>query len=415
MHKRHGGLHLKRSLSSFFLILFFSFASSVSFAQKVSTREHPRGHDRLLKSESKQINYKDRGWALDLVLKQRADYFENALENSFRYRLEVIPDFKLKISDYFFVDASLGLGATVGSVQTRFGDLRANNFIRLRGARFFFRTPGVKKSFWSQLSLGAISQRDFLKGFSILMNRRALPGLEQKILFRNFYGSYGSYGLDLRLFEGVPASESLNLSFRERENTPFYYNGRLELFLKSQSPKFGYRFSVHAGIFDFSTLPSVIADESRLYGNTVQGFGPAAEFVFDYKGWYGGWRMLLSGKRYEFAPSVQILTNTEAPGGQNQGQMAMATLRLHDQNLNTWTIEPFSFFVEQDASVASYNSTVLGHNNREGFGMNLALNIKRRGLKLILNYVSSDVIEPDGDLQLPSDYYGLQLEYKNAL
>jgi len=57
----------------------------------------------------------------------------------------------------------------------------------------------------------------------------------------------------------------------------------------------------------------------------------------------------------------------------------------------------------------------LGHNNREGFGIHLAYNMKKRGLKFEAQYTYSDIIEENGDLQLPSHFYGLRMEYKNEL
>ena len=371
--------------------------------------------DSILKPEIRIPDYGSRGWNLTLKLKQRADRWENSLEDSLRYRISVDPELNMKLSEYFFFDLRMGLGATLGSVQTRFGDLRANNFIFLRESSLFFRAANKDKSFWTKLSIGAINQSEFLNFFDIMMSLRALPGLEQMFKYENNYSKDKSFGFDLRSFQGVPASQSLNLNFNEKENTPFYLNANLEFFIKDLNPKFGYRLGINYGLFDYSSLPSVIANESRLYGNSVSDFGPNAEFDYDFKGWYAGWRAVLNVPQFEFAPYVKIVTNTAAPDGQNQGQMAGATFRYHDKYLNSWSLHAFTFFNEKDASVASYNSTTLGHNNREGYGINLAYNMRERGLKFEVQYTYSDIIEENGNLQIPSHFYGLRMEYRNEL
>lgn len=388
------------------------------FSQSYADEGDDLVDDRILKPELKSIEFPERGWLLDLELNQRADRWENALEDSFIYRITVDPKFQLMFSKYFFFDLNMGIGASLGSVQERFGDLRANNFIFLKESALFFRTPGLltpEKPFWMKLSIGAINQRNFLNKFDIMMSQRALPGLEQIFKYQHTYALDKSFGFDLRSFQGVPASQSLNLNFNEKESTPLYLNANLELFIKDMSPKFGYRVGFNYGVFDYSTLPSVIANESRLYGNSVSDFGPNAEFDYDFKGWYGGWRAVVSVPKFEFAPYVKIVTNSAAPDGQNQGQMAGATFRHHDKHLNTWSIHPFTFFNEKDASVASYNSSSLGHNNREGYGIHLAYNIKKRGLKFEAQYTYSDIIEENGNLQIPSHFYGLRMEYTNEL
>lgn len=405
---------MKHNIYSFLLLLFaVCVLSSTAFADDDAFDETKR----ILRDELKTVEYKERGWILDLKLKQRADSFENSAESSFRYRLFLEPDFKLKISDNFFFDAHIAVITAVGSVQNRFGDLRVNDGVALRDARLFYRTnlDEDQEGFWTQLSLGAIDQREFLRDFDIFMSGRALPGAEQHFKYQKFYYKKRSFGFDFRSFQGVPASQALNLDFAEKENTPFYWNANLQVFLKDMNPEFGYKVEFNYGLYDYSTLPSVIAQESNQFGNTTDGADASAEFLYDYKGWYGGWSAILSWQAFEFNPYVKIVTNTAAPDGQNQGQMAGALFRYHDKSLYSIDVEPFHFFNEKDASVASYNSTLLGHNNREGFGINLALHLPRRNLRFRLSYVDSGLIEDNGGLQLPSKYVGFNMEYTNEL
>jgi len=404
---------MKHNILKMLSFAFLVFTVTTSHAIVVGQEDNPK--DNMLKPEIKIIDYGSRGWKLDLKLKQRFDRWENDLEDSTRYRISVEPDYKLKLSEYFYFDLNMGIGATIGSVQTRFGDLRANNFIFLKKSELFFRAANKDRSLWTKLSLGAINQAEFLNGFDIMVSVRALPGLKQHFKYENNYSKEKSFGLDVRAFQGIPASQSLNLNFNEKEDTPLYTNANLRVFAKDMNPDFGYRLGLNYGVYDYSELPSIIANESRLFGNTVSDFGPNAEFTYDFKGWYGGWDANLSFPRFEMRAFTQILTNTAAPDGQNQGQMAGGEFRYHDQHLNSWSLYSFTFFNEKDASVASYNSTILGHNNREGFGIYLAYKMKKRGLKFEARYIYSDIIEENGDLQIPSQFLGLRMEYKNEL
>lgn len=398
-------------------LILLSFVCVGGFNSQSSAMEE-KETKKLLRTEIKTIDFKGRAFRGDLKLFQRADSWESKLENSFRYTFYAETDLNLRLSNVIFIDIWAGLGTTLGSVQSRFGDLRTGSAIRLRDSRIFYRDSWQDRKHWAKLSFGAIGQREFLNNaaLSMLMSRRALPGLEQIYKYENVFKDEKSYGFDIRFFEGVPTSESLNLDFNEREDTPFYYNGKLELFYKDMDPDFGYRFGLHAGIYDFSELPSVVADESRLFGNTVNGIGGASSFEYDYKGWYAGWSAVLSiKKKWEIKPFIDILTNTEAPSGRNQAQTYGAILRYHKGNNYSLGLEPYAFFNESDASVASYNGSTAGHNNREGYGMNLALEMPRKGLKLKLSYAYSDVLEENGDLQVPFHSVGLKMEYKYEL
>jgi hypothetical protein len=404
-----------------FVALFSLNAEAITYhSLKIKNKREVKEPKRLHRDEYKILDYGKRNWILDLKLKQRAGLFENSAENSFVHRVYLEPDFKLKISDNFYFDTRVGLLAALGSVQSRFGDLRAQSGIVIRDSRIFYRSKlnaKTQEGLYTKLSIGAIDQKNFLRSFKILMSKRALPGAEQIIKNQKFVTKNHSIGFDLRAFEGVPASQSLNLDFEEKESTPFYWNTNLELFFKKTKPgAFSYRFAVNGGLYDYSELPSIIADEGRRFGNSTTGQGANAEFLYDFKGWYGGWDTTLSWNSVELVSRVQIVTNTAAPDRQNQGQIASALLRFHDKTLYSFDIEPYHFFNERDASVASYNSTLLGHNNREGFGINLALNLPRRNLKFRLSYVASDLIEEDpSGLELGSRYVGFTMEYKNEL
>jgi hypothetical protein len=403
------------SISLCVQVAWIAFAAALSPTNKVGvfpTKPLPRH----LKNEIYIRKFKDdRDWSLRLELNQRADFWDSRLENSVRYRIYLTPTYSLQLSKNFFLDASVSLGSTIGSVQSRFGDLRADDFIFIRDARMYYRirNQSDQNDYYLSLSAGAIEQRRFLRKFDLFMSARALPGLEQVFKYEHNYSKTKSFGFDLRFFEGIPTSQANTLDFSEKEKIPFLTNGRFEGYLKNMSAnRLGYRIAMSFGIFDFSELPAVISDESRLFGNTVDGIGPSSEFRYDYRGWYGGWNAIFSFSRFEIFPYVDMVTNLAAPSGRNQGQRAGVHLKWYSRSSYSIDLEPFTFFNESDASVASYNGTTYGHNNREGFGINLALDMRRKNLKFWLTYVYSDVLEQNMDLQIPFHFGGFKMEYR---
>lgn len=408
---------MKYSFSAFVLLVLV--VTGAVNAHSIETLQIDKT-SKTLKEEIRNINYGERGWRLNIKLSQRADVWDSRLENSFRYRVYFEPDYDVKLSESFYFRIKTGLGTTIGSVQSRFGDLRADDAIILRDSRFYFREEWNKKRHALKLSIGALDQASYMNsyGMGILVSRRALPGLEQIYKFESKQAEAKSYGFDLRSFQGIPTSQSLTLNFNEKEDTPFYYNAKAEVFIKDMKVDFGYRLSLSGGVFNFSPLPSIIASESSIYGNQVlNGQTANAEFIYDYKGWFAGWKADVSfNQTWSFNASIDILTNTEAPSGRNQGQVIGAKIKYSDQSLYSLTAEGFTFFNESDSSVASYNGSTAGHNNREGYGMNIALELPRRGLKLKLQYVNTDILENENfDLQIPYQYFGFRMEYKYEL
>ncbi len=361
------------------------------------------------------LKFEEKSWHLGLKLNQGADIWDSKIENSFLYSIYVSPSFLFKIVNNFFFSINLNLGDTIGSVQSRFGDLRTDDFVYLRDARVYFQKQ-VKTSTSDYLytfSVGAIQHRKLLRKFDLFMSSRALPGLEQDLKYSYNYIEKKSFGINLRFFEGIPTSQSESLDFNEKESIPFFVNGNFEVFIKNLNSKsFRYRAGLSFGVFDFSSLPAVIADESRRLGNTVNGIGGAANFEYDFKGWYAGWTAILGFNKFEIFPYVRVVTNIKAPSGRNQGQRAGVHFRYHSQSLYSLDIEPFNFFNETDASVASYNGSTYGHNNREGFGINLALELLKEGLKFGLTYVYSDILKENSDLQIPYQFVRFKVEYQ---
>ncbi len=351
---------------------------------------------------------------LDFKLRQRAQSFENSAESSFLYTIEGTPKFKYQLNNFITFNSEVSINSRIGSVQSRFGDLRSRSAIIIRDTRFkFYRQTESKEGdarYNSYLSVGAIDQGGHHGYFDNFVSRRALPGVEERFLYEKDL-KRDTLVLDFKGFQGIPTAQSNTLNFAEKETTPVFLSANIGATYKREKSKNNFYLSANYGLFSFSGLPAVIADESRIYGNTVDFIGAAAEFRYGFKGWTAGWETGYARGRYEFKLGVKMLQNLDAPDKRNQAQMSFASIGyVASRNLKL-KFQPMTFFTESDASIASYNQ-LAGHNNREGYGFRFTVDLPRKKFKLKFNYAHSDLIE-ENNLQLKQDFFGFSLEYKN--
>lgn len=360
--------------------------------------------------KSKSTSYKP--YSLRLEFEQRGDVFENELENSFVYSISAIPRLEYRVSSNFSLEAELGLRARVGSVQSRFGDLRSRSTVVFRDARFRFFGDGFLD--WD-FSVGAINQRRINKGFDNFITKLPLPGFEERLNWAGYVNKGSKFELELLGFQGLLTSESLTLDFSEKESVPKFFLGNLEgRFLRETSRGATFWASINGGLFTMVDLPAVVADQSRIFGNTIRGIDAGSEFVYDFQGWVAGWELGMKWKKLHSSLRVHMLHNSEAPDGRNNAQLAAVnTSYKFSPNINI-EVQPYAFFTESDATVSFYNSLGFGHNNREGYGIFFTLGFPKRKLKVKFNYVYAGLLEED-DIQLDQHYGKIELEYKSDI
>ncbi|RME14054.1 MAG: hypothetical protein D6797_09740 [Bdellovibrio sp.] len=195
----------------------------------------------------------------------------------------------------------------------------------------------------------------------------------------------------------------MNLS--EKEKSP--------RFLLEKFKAFGKEWSAGILHYVFFDLPSVIAEESARYGNTVSALtAPASRFSYEFNG-----AVLFMDHLKEWSPQwkshirFELLKNLVAPEKFNRGGRAVLG--------TTWTrshlgLHPYIeiFFSESDVAPASYNSASLGHNNRQGVKYGLDLQFPKRGFGLNFAYVDSRLINRSlSQKDLSSFYFGLETLY----
>lgn len=192
-----------------------------------------------------------------------------------------------------------------------------------------------------------------------------------------FPGVYSGFHYENSKFEviasglySIPTSRSLNSDRIEKEAEPTF----TALNLLAKTGKEFDLLSLHFNVtfFEYKNLPAKVAYESSFKGNSVVVNTDAdSYFFYHYKGFSG----TMGGEltffdRYKLSLDYTYLTNNEGPSTGNRAEMLQCSLEIpYAEHLFTPFVE--IFYNEADASVAYYNSTMYGNNNRKGYSIGL--------------------------------------------
>jgi hypothetical protein len=142
--------------------------------------------------------------------------------------------------------------------------------------------------------------------------------------------------------------------------------------------------------FYYSHLFNSVAYESQFDGNSVSGIGTnTTSFIYDYQGHHASfdWEINPIGD-VSFKQKLSYLFNEKAPNTYNSGLMLDNTFKVYD-----WFFTGSVFKIRRDAAVAYYNSSGIGHTNREGFKVEIATMVPAIGGKMSIDYCKRNTIE----------------------
>lgn len=334
---------------------------------------------------------------LDLGLSLGGYGFNDRINQANGASVRLTSAFGYKFADDIELRANVSLTQTSDRSQADFGPDEISSGFRMREALVDYRPINDLT-----VSAGAINQERV--GSRLLIDDSlAFPGFMQSYTWGKSKGS-GDF-VQIWAQQTIPTSRSLNTRREEKEAVPTFLTQTLAA--RQAVGPVTIRPSVTH--FQFTDLPSKVAFESAPYGNTVPSSPPTSSaFQFPFSGW-----LLSSDLSYRLAPRLKFsagfewLRNTNAPDAFNTGQLG----RLGSEwELSDIILRPeyTTFFNESDTSPAFYNSFTLGHNNRQGFGLQMEVEFKRYKFKLTGRYVDSDVIN-QSLLQSRSQFFELRL------
>ncbi len=178
------------------------------------------------------------------------------------------------------------------------------------------------------------------------------------------------------LERAIPTTSSLSTQTRDAEKTP----GFSSAFLSLRAQKMRIDLDLRMGAYGFENLPLSVSNKSILLGNTPQASttaGTDAKFNSEFNGPFASlYSRARLTRRIAIGGQFEWIQNDQAPATLNQGLRAKGFTDLGVSR--DFEISPFYeyFRIEPDATVALYNSDLLG-TNRVGYRTGLSLTYKR--------------------------------------
>lgn len=315
------------------------------------------------------------GWNMQLAGESFADEKQQAqtagLELGGKIRYGLLPSLEMK--------ADAGVALESGYAQSRFGDNTPKNGLDLREALVQYK-PIQRVT----ISAGAINQAHL--NSPLLVSAQAFPGVLERVLLGT-----KEFNVEVKAQQAVPTSSTLSTKSVDAEQTPTFMTegltARMKLFDRVSFSVFGLHYAFH-------NLPSTVAQESELYGNTVTEITAKQDkFAYDFDGFsYGGGTKVLLTREIAWTLDGQILTNAKAPDSFNQGQLASSGLEIGLPGDIDLKPKGEIFFAESDVAPGFYNGSDRGHNNRTGWAADLSVTFKKAGFLVGGRFVRSDLI-----------------------
>jgi len=325
-----------------------------------------------LTNSSKKI---EAGWTLSLEGESFSNEKEQAqtagIELGGKVRYALLPQLEMK--------ADAGVSLQSGYAQSRFGDNTPKNGLDLREALVQYKPM-------RQLTLqaGAINQAGL--NAPLIVSAQAFPAVLERALIGT-----KDFNVEAKAQQAVPTSSTLSTKSVEAEQTPTFMAEELTARAKLSNRVAAHILGLH---YAFHNLPSTVATDSELYGNTVtQITAKRDQFTYEFNGFgYGGGVKVLLARELAWTLDGQIVQNTDAPSSYNQGQIATSGFEIGLPGDIDLAPKGELFFAESDVAPGFYNGSDRGHNNRTGWAADVKATFKKAGFAVGGRFVQSDLI-----------------------
>ena len=231
---------------------------------------------------------------------------------------------------------------------------------------------------WFRASIGSLPMTEF--NSPLLIDHYAFMGVQEKLVFGE------DFKLKIGALQTIPNNQSLSSrSGGIEEGTPTFFMETLGLFIPGDL--LGVK--VEVSHFKFNQLSGSVANQSRFMGNDIGGTALTSFFLYDFEGFNSTFRLTINESGQIGVNFFgQYLFNDKAPDNQNTGFLGRADLVISHFTLGV------SFFRnEKNASPGYYNSKYFGHNNKEGFALNMEFKKLVDKFSLDLRFAKFEQIE----------------------
>lgn len=332
-------------------------------------------------------------------IKSAAESYSSEIDNAFFFAFSGSGRLKYRILDRLSLDLKSVVLFQGGQAQSRFGDLLPSGPAFLSHGFLKYDILGNEMI---ELRAGALSQFEVFYN-SVFIARRAFPGISESIQF-----NVDDFFFKVSAQQVVPTTYTFSTALVEREATPTLNSGNASASYETDLVKV----QLKGGVFDYSNLPAMVADQSRLFGNTVQGTGFNSRFAFGYRGWVSGLDLVYNPtKDLALRFVANMLENSAAPQSFNQAQSLQASAHYRLNRDLGFDFIFTDFFVESDAVPAFFTSRNFGQTNRKGFQIEVGTQWIEKKVRLAVSYGVANLINPDPtERQLNNDIIGISLE-----
>lgn len=292
-------------------------------------------------------------------------------------------DFKLDLRSKYtlhhnlVLDIQPSLRLISGQSQTIDGADKLENKILLSQAAAHF-TPFN----FLRMSAGALNQRYIHN--SLLVDDLAFPAARTLGQIKTDNIETG-----LAIETAIPTSTSLSTNTKELEPTPSLNSAEF-VFKWSNKDSF---LKSNLGYFIFNNLPSSVAQQSMLLGNTVSNFSDAKySFVNKYEGFEASTEIQFQCNKYfDLISQLEYLKNTQVLDQDSSGYKVMLGTNLHLISNIDWAMKGSYFSIAPDAAVAFFNSRNY-ETNRIGYSAESTLAFKKENFKVGIQFSETEVM-----------------------
>gem|GEM_PF-1396828 len=309
----------------------------------------------------------------------------------------VVGNFNYKFLENLTFESNVSVNLESGRSQGIFGDQEPGSGFYPRSALVHF------QPFDDVLSLKAgLIQQSFFRE-SLFVSNLPFLGLSETLNYKS-----ERIDLSLRLQQLIPTSYTISTRVGEKEATPYFYTTGLEGMIRTSRNNFLLGSVTH---YRYESLPSVVAFNSFIYGNTVTNTDVNnAQFIYQFEGIM---TQLAFEQKLSHSLSAQVqwhtIKNYEAPDDSGEAQVINLIVA---NDFGRWIVagKYKNYFIESDAVPAAYNSHTLGHNNRIGHAYEIDLESKDWGVIFKGAYVQADLLNVS-----PTRIDGLQQDNQQTI
>ena len=268
-----------------------------------------------------------------------------------------------------------------GSFQSVDGD-RGNEsgvYFREAAAHWLFATN-------SRLSAGALDQSTMHS--DLLIGEQAFPAARAKWQMFEVH----SWSMVLEAEDAIPTSMGLSTNTAGVEETPQFVSASLAL---NYEPNPQYHWDTRIGTFSYSHLPTAVAYQSSLRGNTVLSLTDNESiFVYNYEGVEAETKARFPVMRgWDFISKAAYLQNDKADNKNSRAYELTAGSEFFFVGRKSLEVSFQAFRIEPDAAVSYFNSeNYFNNTNRIGYNIQSYINFKKYGFRIGVSYTDAEVI-----------------------